>query len=139
MSIRGIIRLNIVVMVLLLATGTTPASCISGEAHQQYATATGTDSVVNGHPRSLGELPPIVEWNTTYGGDKDEFAYEVQQTTDGGYVITGLNASQGCPLKTDASGNEHWRKTSFLTPAVMFEYSGKQTTDGGYIATGWAL
>jgi len=142
MSIRGIIRLNIVIVILLLVTGTTIMSCISGETHQQYAIATGIDSIVNNHPRSLGELPPMVEWNTTHGGDLDEFAYEVQQTSDGGYIIGGWTKSFGIAewnpwlIKTDNRGIELWNKTyTYYSLANMSGYiqAVQETPDHGYI------
>jgi len=34
-----------------------------------------------------------VEWSQTYGGDKTERAYGVQQTSDGGYILAGATAS----------------------------------------------
>jgi hypothetical protein len=42
-------------------------------------------------------------------------------------------------LKTDANGNETWRKNPFLNDYSFFCYSGRQTSDGGYIATGNGL
>ena len=80
----------------------------------------------------------VATWNKKFG-ENNSFGNYVQQTTDGGYILIGRNASLGCLLKTDASGNEQWRKTPFLTPAALMEYSCKQTTDGGYIATGMGV
>jgi len=67
------------------------------------------------------------------------YGNSVQQTHDSGFIIAGVMNYQGCLLKTDANGNETWRKTPFLNDISFFCYSAKQTTDGGYIATGNGL
>lgn len=86
--------------------------------------------------------PPKEEWNKTFGGEFfDDAAYDVQQTSDSGFIIVGLMDNQGCLIKTDSNGNEIWRKTPFINDFSFFCYptffqTGQQTTDGGFIIAG---
>jgi len=81
-------------------------------------------------------------WTRTYGGSADDQAYFVQQTSDGGYVITGETSSFGAVLydvylvKTDANGDTLWTRTygGVLTEIAR---SVQQTSDGGYVIAGY--
>jgi len=50
-----------------------------------------------------------VQWAKTYGGTDDDWAYSVQQTSDGGYIVAGWTGSWPYYdiflIKTDANGN----------------------------------
>jgi len=80
-------------------------------------------------------------WETTFGGASADVGQSVQQTTDGGYIITGLTHSYGNGnsdvylLKTDVNGVEQWSQT-FGGTDDDWGNSIQQTTDGGYIITG---
>lgn len=74
------------------------------------------------------------EWSFTYGGSGWDKGHSIQQTTDGGYIATGITESYGTGLwliKVDSNGSEEWNRT--------FPGEGKsvkETDDGGYIITG---
>jgi hypothetical protein len=114
-----------------------------------------TDSgyIITGYTRSYGTMSGrnVIliktdsngneEWINAYGGDDDDEGYSVQQTSDGGYIITGYTKSYGFGLndvfliKTDASGNQSWIKT-FGGAQDDEGYSVLQTDDGGYLIAG---
>jgi len=81
------------------------------------------------------------EWEQTFGGSGWDYAYSVEQTTDGGYIMAGHTDSYGAGgedvylVKTDASGNKEWEQT-FGGSGWDNAYSVEQTTDGGYIIAG---
>jgi uncharacterized delta-60 repeat protein len=79
-------------------------------------------------------------WQKTYGGSGDDWAYSIQQTTDGGYIVAGVTYGAGSydvyVIKLDANGNKVWDKT-FGGSNNDEAYSIQQTSDGGYIVAGY--
>jgi hypothetical protein len=87
---------------------------------------------------------PKLQWSRTYGTYE---GYSVIQTTDGGYAVSGVNATYGLHgynqflptlVKTDSSGEMQWKKTYGTEFGVS--YAAKsivQTADSGYALSGY--
>jgi len=84
-------------------------------------------------------------WTRTYGGTDSDVGYSVQQTTDGGYIVTGSKGYLygGQPytdvylIKTDSNGDTLWTKTFGSTDDHNETgFSVQQTSDRGYIVVG---
>jgi hypothetical protein len=93
-------------------------------------------------------------WERTFGGSNNDSAWEVSQTSDGGYIIAGtsyVGTAEASPttyyslggfdillIKTDSDGNEIWSRTFSESEEYEdhFACSVQQTSDGGYIIAG---
>ena len=51
-----------------------------------------------------------IQWSKLYGGNQSDFASSIQQTTDGGFIISGYTASSanGSVIGTSKGGNDFW-------------------------------
>ena len=90
-----------------------------------------------------------IEWKKTFGGSNEDFARSINQTSDGGFVMTGMTQSNNGDvlgndggadvwvLKISKSGEFQWQKTFGGTQAEG-GHSIQQTTDGGYVFAGFA-
>ena len=79
-------------------------------------------------------------WSKYFGGSYSDWGYDVEQTTDNGYIIIGTteNFTSSYDLnliKTDSTGDEVWNN-SFGGDGQDKGYSGTLTQDGGYIVAG---
>lgn len=81
-------------------------------------------------------------WQKTIGGSDWDFAYSLQTTFDGGFVIAGTTYSfgygnaDGYVVKTDGNGDVVWTKTYGGQHDDEFK-SIVQTADGGFALTGY--
>ncbi|MBA7706328.1 hypothetical protein ES703_115180 [subsurface metagenome] len=82
-----------------------------------------------------------IEWQKTYGGNRNDSASFLQQRSDGGYIVVGHTESFGGGgadiwiLKLSPAGNIEWQKTYGGSEDEEVN-SFQQTSDGGYIAAG---
>jgi len=80
-------------------------------------------------------------WFKHYGGTNSDYANSIQQTSDGGYILTGetwsySNGSADFSIyKLNSNGNKVWFKHYGGTNSD-YAYSIQQTSEGGYIVAG---
>ncbi len=82
------------------------------------------------------------DWQKAYGGSGNDSASSIQQTSDGGYIVTGTTYSFGAGngdlwvLKLKSDGTVDWEKTYAGYYNRDSASSVQQTSDGGYIVAG---
>jgi hypothetical protein len=86
-----------------------------------------------------------MQWSKTYGGVRDDAGFWVEQTPDGGYVVTGYTESfvpHCCVylLKTNPEGDTLWTKTPNPSGSVWSRAHAMQlTSDSGYVIAGYCV
>lgn len=126
-------------------TGADDANYVIQTSDSGYA-ITGVTTSFGGKNMFLIKISEtgIIRWSKIYGtGDSssDAFASAVQQTSDGGYILTGYISNYGAGMddfylvKTDVRGTPLWTKTYGGTKNDDAN-SVEQTADGGYIIAG---
>ncbi|GAB6068749.1 hypothetical protein JCM13664_20700 [Methylothermus subterraneus] len=84
-----------------------------------------------------------IQWQRAYGGIGYDGAGDIQQTSDGGYVVAGQigfqygneGAQNAWVFKLDADGDMQWQK-AYGGLGRDYASSIQQTPDGGYIVGG---
>ncbi|MFX1284859.1 MAG: hypothetical protein ACFFB5_14455 [Promethearchaeota archaeon] len=82
-----------------------------------------------------------VLWNETYGGVEGDEAFELIQTSDGGYALTGYTISFGAGssdiwlVKTNEAGLIQWNQT-YGKSGIDMALSLLQTSDNGFAVVG---
>lgn len=127
---------------------------ISGETNS-YGDTSGVNGDVSGyHGTGYTDIWTVkldhngtIDWQKCLGGSNYDYAYSIQQTADGGYIMAGSSESSDGDVsgnkgsadywivKLSSSGALEWQK---CLGGTEFEYatSIQQTTDGGYIVAG---
>ncbi|MBK7569132.1 MAG: FG-GAP repeat protein [Chitinophagales bacterium] len=91
-----------------------------------------------------------IDWQKVYGGNNSDFHGYTQQTSDGGFILSGhsysrisgdktedsIGYSDFWIIKIDAIGNIEWQNTIGGNNFDLLYCPVKQTTDGGYILGG---
>ncbi len=91
--------------------------------------------------KDIDVMPSLTTFSKTFGGNGEDRGYSVEQTKDGGYIMTGttespLNSDGAFWLiKTNSEGQEEWNKV-FSGVRGGVGTSVLQTIDGGYILCG---
>ena len=91
-----------------------------------------------------------IQWQKNYGGSGREFANDIQQTSDGGYIVAGgtLSSASGDVTGTNNGGRDYWVVKLNNSGTIQWQknYGGsgneylksvRQTSDGGYIVGGY--
>jgi len=86
-----------------------------------------------------------VVWSKRYGGSREERAFSVKQTSDGGYITVARTRSfvditkwDVLLIKTDSNGNLQWARV-YSNSSLDDEPSDViETSDGGYLVVGGA-
>jgi hypothetical protein len=92
---------------------------------------------------SLGEI----EWEKSYGGTMEDYAYSVKQALDGGYYVAGESASKDIDVVDHRAGDDYWivKLSSVGELEWTKSFGGTSSdrcndvyacTDGGCIAVG---
>lgn len=112
----------------------------------------GKVSITNGNPWNQEVLIIKVNkygdtlWTKTYGGSLADIAYDIEKTSDGGYIVAGIKdynvnmtnysmIGNMWILKLNQNGDTLWTRT-YGGPYNDYAKSIKQTSDGGYIVCG---
>lgn len=91
----------------------------------------------------------VKQWDKSYGGSNYDELFEVQQCTDGGFILGGwsnsgisgdksqasIGAGDYWVVRTNMSGTKLWDRT-FGGTSEDYLQSVKQTSDGGFILAG---
>ena len=82
-----------------------------------------------------------IQWTKTYGGSNTEMCEDVDQTSDGGFILSCWTGTQtfggddALLIRTNANGDTLWTR-QYGQSGGDFPYSVYQANDGGFVTTG---
>jgi hypothetical protein len=93
------------------------------------------------HNTTFAQAPDTL-WIKIYDGAFGDKGFDIKQSSDGGYIITGVTGNNFYSndidlwlIRTDENGDTLWTRT-FGGDSSDAGYSVAETSDGGYIITG---
>lgn len=119
---------------------------MAGHAGLDGGDVSGNHGVDDAWVVKLDEFGTL-QWQKCLGGTSGDYARDIQQTMDGGYIIAGMTSSNNGDVsgnhgesdawvvKLDGSGTLQWQKCLGGT-GWDEAHSIRQTTDGGFIVAG---
>ncbi len=125
-------------------TGTDGSYSVQQTADGGYITAGFKYSPATNYDMYVIKVDPagVAQWKKSFGGAARDYGMSVQQTTDGGYIVTGYTYSYGegesdlWLIKLDSKGNQLWNRT-FGGPATDDGRCVREIAVGQYIVTGY--
>ncbi|MCD6594166.1 hypothetical protein J7L68_00615, partial [bacterium] len=90
---------------------------------------------------------PTIQWQRSLGGSDLDYAYSLQQTTDGGFIVAGGSASNDSDVSGNHGSSDYWVVKLNSVGEIVWQRtlggssddcatSLQQTTDGGFIVAG---
>ncbi|MBK8912338.1 MAG: hypothetical protein IPM61_13535 [Chlorobi bacterium] len=130
---------------------TTPRHSIQQALFRIYSASDKRDLYTMATPIQIGQPPSVnIQWQKTFGGWEHDGAYDIEPTSDGGYIVAGYSFSGGGQepngfhrggeywiVKLTGEGAIQWQRSLGGTDRD-YATSIRQTADGGYIATGYS-
>jgi len=88
-----------------------------------------------------------IDWQKSLGGTGSDYAFSIQQTTDGGYIVAGSASSNDGDITGNHGSHDYWIVKLTETGSIDWQKSLggtyddaansiRQTADGGYIIAG---
>ncbi len=88
-------------------------------------------------------------WQKCLGGSYEDYAYSIQQTSDGGYIVAGWSGSNDGDVSGNHGNHDYWVVKLNSAGAIEWQralggsgtdeaFSIQQTSDGGFIVAGYS-